>query len=218
MSLDEFMDNSTEERPKKKQKITVDTTEEFEELRTKAKAMCSCPEEWRQISKYKLARLKEWVTEQQFLRDKQTQQSISMGAAGIFAGLLDWASGSKGYVQNELMSNQGWRASFDEEMSTFTQLLSNRMQLAVLTTNGVVNGKQAQLKLSPEVPEERIDIVDEEINSSNDTIISNELERSTEEESYNETIGFDDTIDEETTTSGDHDLETDRDCNIREEI
>ena len=168
MSLQDFMSDTTTagetvERPKKKQKkAAAADTEEFEALRQEAKALCTCPEEWTVISKYKCQRLREWLVEKKFVRDKATQDSIATGAAGLFASALDWASGSKGHVREELLASQGWRQSFDEEISNFTALLSNRCKLAVLTTNGVVNGKQAQLRLSPDEPEPTISIIEDQ--------------------------------------------------------
>ena len=192
MSLENFMDNcktdDTPDQPKKK-KQKVDKTVDFEYLRQQAKAMCTCPEEWRLISKYKHNRLKEWITEREFLRDKETQQSITTGAASVFCNMLDWSIKAKGHVADELMQNQGWRTSFDEEVSGWSRLLSNKMRLAVMTSTGVVNGKQAQLKLSPDidVPEETITIESEingEILEDPDADVGQDREENNEMQGY----------------------------------
>ena len=170
MSLQDYIKTDdcsvTEEGPKKKKqkKVPAEDNVEFQLLRDKAKAMCSCPEEWKYVSKKKINVLREWIIEHEFIRDKQTQSSISAGAAGVFTGILDWSMGGKGHVSSELMENQAWRDSFDEEVSGWTKFLSNKARLAVLTSTGCVNGKQSQLLLSPGVPDEIIEEVQQEIN------------------------------------------------------
>ena len=173
MSVQEFMSKRPADSDlggggkKKKAKITKsdDTKAEFEELRARAKAMCTSPEEWKFVLKYKHARLQEWVTEHEFLRDKQAQQSISTGVENVVAMGLDWCLGGKGLVSEQLMTDQAWCASFDEELSGWTKFLSNSARLSFLTASNCARGKQAQMLLKPDAepdPKETEPVIEEE--------------------------------------------------------
>ena len=222
-TLESFMppaaDSEAEQPKKKKQKVTKSTQDdaEFVAMRTRARVLCTCPEQWRLVSKYKKSRIGEFIQEQEFLQQKAAEESISTGAASIFTHGLDWVlGGGKGYIKEELMSSAGWRASFDEEVGGFAALLNNKCRLAVLTSSGVMNGKQAQWALEPATPPETVPIIEQDlVEEQNEQLVVPEphVEYPTEEQ---EVVVDVVPAPEETPASWDSDHEASRDSFVRE--
>ena len=75
---------------------------------------------------------------------------------------LDWCLGGKGMVSEQLMTDQAWCASFDEELSGWTKFLSNSARLSFLTASNCARGKQAQMMLKPDEPKETSPTIEEE--------------------------------------------------------
>ena len=124
-----------------------------DELKKKARLYCTCPEQWRVVSRYNPKRLGEFVEEQEFLKNRQLYDSIFGFAHRVIGLTMDALTAGDGHVQNEIESDVSLRQAIEFEGSKFVQYLSNKLKIFALISVDTFNGKQKEIALRPEVVE-----------------------------------------------------------------
>ncbi len=73
-----------------------------DETRKKAQFYCTCPEQWRSVSRYNKERLEQFVQENEFRQQQALQMQVFDFAQKAIAFLADKLSAGNGYVQREI--------------------------------------------------------------------------------------------------------------------
>ena len=115
-----------------------------EETRKKAQFYCTCPEQWRSVSRYNKERLEQFVQENEFRQQQQLQMQVFDFAQKAIVFLADKLSCGNGYVQSEIENDQSLRSAIVVEAGNFVQLLSNKVKLLVLLSTDTMAGKMKQ--------------------------------------------------------------------------
>ena len=128
------------------------------ELRTKARFYCNCPEQWRSVSKYSEKRLTDFVHEREFSDERNLHDSIFNFAVSILGTVLDITMKGNSHIKNEIESDESLKQAIRLEGSNFVSYLNNRFKIVSLTAIDVFNAKQKQKLLDhpPETIEEII--------------------------------------------------------------
>ena len=64
--------------------------EDLTELRAIAKSFCSCPEQWKSVSRYKKERLQEFVDSKNFERDQAMRETVFSSLHKLSLMLKAW--------------------------------------------------------------------------------------------------------------------------------
>ena len=128
------------------------------DLKQKARLYCSCPQQWKSVSKYGLKRMEEFVQEKEFERQQQLFDNIFGFAHQFLALALDTVTKSNGFVQTEIENDLSLRQAIEAEGARFVQFLNNRWKLLALTSVDVFNGKRKQLLAEPPAEPEIVEI------------------------------------------------------------
>lgn len=143
-------EEKTEKKSKHKRKRTEEKVdEEIDGLRDRAKFLCTCAEEWKQVSKYNSKRLEEFVQERVYMQNKALSESVFDQIHALLALGLDKVSRGDGYVEEKVLANQNLRKSLEEEGQNFIFLLTNKIRILTLILLDVHSGKRTQRKNQP---------------------------------------------------------------------
>ena len=115
-----------------------------DETRKRAQFYCTCPEQWRTVSRYNKERLEQFVQENEFRQQQQLQLQVFDFAQKSIAFLADKLSAGNGYVQREIENDASLRSAIVVEAGNFVQLLSNKVKLLVLLGTDTMTGKMNQ--------------------------------------------------------------------------
>ena len=141
-SKDDQQSNKRKKKPYDKPKGDP----ELEELRKKAKSVCTCYEQWKSVSKYKKDRLKDFIEMREFDSMKNIRDNVFSTIHKCVSIAVDTITGGNGYVRDHIENDITLRTAFEEEGSNFVKYLSNRSKIAFLLTSDSVSGKMQQYK------------------------------------------------------------------------
>ena len=140
--MDEFFPQHKESaqvtnKKRKAEKPLID-----EDLRKRAQLYCTCPEQWRSISKYGNQRLAEFVTENEFRQAQSLQLQVFDFVQRLLAFGTDRLSCGGGYVQEQIEQDQNLRTAIQAEAGSFLCLLNNKVKLfTLMAATGKMNQK-----------------------------------------------------------------------------
>jgi hypothetical protein len=150
------MDFTYHEEPEKPVKITGKKRKcenDRDELREKAKIMCRDSEEYSSVNKMSAKQLKSFVDQKEFDQCAALRGSVFDGIHKMYAFVADTITGGEGYVQAQMLSDQSLRESIEQEALPLFKYLNNKVRIALLTGNNVVQGKMKQKAESPVIQE-----------------------------------------------------------------
>ena len=147
-NVEEFFSTQKLDEPaqvtgKKRKRQTIQP--ELDELKKKARLYCTCPEQWRVVSRYNPKRLGEFCEEQEFLKNRQLYYSIFGFAHRLIGLTMDAITSADGHVQSEIEADMSLRQALEFEGSQFVQYLSNKLKIFALISVETFNGKQKAL-------------------------------------------------------------------------
>jgi hypothetical protein len=125
--------------------------EDLTELRAIAKSFCSCPEQWKSVSRYKKERLQEFVDSKNFERDQAMRETVFSSLHKLYAFGLDLVSRGEGHVQTAIENDLSLRDALEQECGSLLKYLTNKSKIAFLTTTNVVQGKVVQKQSEPTI-------------------------------------------------------------------
>ena len=150
--MDEFFPQHKEaqvtNKKRKAEKPLID-----EDLRKKAQLYCTCPAEWRSVSKYGNQRLQEFVTENEFRQAQSLQLQVFDFVQRSLAFVTDKLSAGGGYVQEQIENDQNLRLAIQSEAGSFLCLLNNKVKLFALMASDTATGKMNQKLKEPKIIE-----------------------------------------------------------------
>ena len=156
-------------KPKKTKKrkpeggdVSGEQQESDNSLKRKARFYCSCPEQWRAVSRYTPQKMSEFVAEKEFQQNKDLSTTVFNGIHKGMAGLLDMVSNGEGHVEEQILADVTLRQSIEEEGASLIFLIQNKVRIIVLSVLDVYHGKRIQRKLRGPGP-----TIEEEVPSSN---------------------------------------------------
>ena len=194
--VDEYMANKSESIVeseviiKKKRKRDV-VGDDVTTLKQKARLYCTCPQQWKSVSRYSQKRMEEFINEKDFERQQQIYTSVFGFAHQLWALTADTIARGNGHVKRELESDMSLRQSIEAEGTQFVQFLSNRWRMLALTGVDVFNGKKNQRMAEP-VEEVHIEETDDGGNEDRPAFLAGETvpigtAKTPEDETENET-------------------------------
>ena len=124
-----------------------------EDLRKRAQLYCTCPAEWRSVSKYGNQRLQEFVTENEFRQAQSLQLQVFDFVQRSLAFVTDRLSCGGGYVQEQIENDQNLRLAIQAEAGSFLCLLNNKVKLFALMAADTATGKMNQKIKEPKIVE-----------------------------------------------------------------
>jgi hypothetical protein len=124
-----------------------------DELRQKAKILCRDSNEFSEVNKMSAKQLRSFVDQKEFDQSAALRGSVFDGIHRMYAFVADKLSGGEGFVQEQVLSDQSLRESIEQEALPLFQYLNNKVRIALLTGNNVVQGKIKQKAESPVVQE-----------------------------------------------------------------
>ena len=133
-----------------------------DDLRKRAQLYCTCPEQWRSVSRYSAERLAQFVSENQFREEQHLHNTIFSFVQRGLAYLADKFSSGGGYVQHEIENDESLRAAIVAEGGNFVGLLNNKVKLFSLMAVDTATGKMNQKFQEPQIVE-----ITEEIKNGN---------------------------------------------------
>ena len=99
--MDDFFPQNKEtavtSKKRKAEKPIID-----EDLRKRAQLFCTCPEQWRSVSRYSKERLEQFVQENEFRQQQSLQLQVFDFLQKSLAFATDKLSGGNGYVQEQI--------------------------------------------------------------------------------------------------------------------
>ena len=149
--MDEFFPQHKEAQVTKKRKAEKPLIDE--DLRKRAQYMCSCPEQWRSVSKYGNQRLQEFVLENEFRQQQSLQLQVFDFVQRGLAFVTDRLSAGGGYVQEQIENDQNLRTAIQAEAGSFLCLLNNKVKLFALMAADTATGKMNQKLKEPKIVE-----------------------------------------------------------------
>ena len=164
MDVEDYMGKiSVDKKPtpvnKKRKRSTTKTDSENNELRSKARFYCNCPEQWRSVSKYSEKRMIDFVHEREFNDEQNLHDNIFNFAVSILGTSLDIILKGNSHIKNEIESDESLKQAIRQEGCRFVSFLNNRFKIISLTAIDIFNGKQKQRLLDPPPPETIIEEV-----------------------------------------------------------
>ena len=157
--------------PEKVIKVTgkkrkAEKEENLDELRAIAKSFCSCPEQWKSVSRYKKERLQEFVDAKNFERDQAMRETVFSSLHKLYAFGLDFFSRGGGFVRQQVENDLSLRDALEQECSSLLKYLTNKSKIAFLTTTDLVQGKVVQKQSEPVIQH-----VDDESNEASESVV-----------------------------------------------
>jgi hypothetical protein len=142
--------------PEKATRVTgkkrkAEKEENLDELRAIAKSFCSCPEQWKSVSRYKKERLREFVDAKQFERDQAMRETVFSSLHKLYAFGLDFFSRGGGYVREQVENDLSLRDALEQECGSLLKYLTNKSKIAFLTSTDVLQGKVVQKQSEPTI-------------------------------------------------------------------
>ena len=128
----------------KTKKRKSDEDPELCELRHNAKNHCKNIKEYRLVSKYNKAKLEEYLSDRTFMQSAVMCQQFSDVTVNAYGFLLDKLTKGNGFVESEIKSDISLKVAMSREMIFFMQVITNRIQILILTTLNVFNAKKKQ--------------------------------------------------------------------------
>ena len=151
--MDEFFPQHKESAQVTKKRKAQEKPLIDEDLRKRAQYMCSCPEQWRSVSKYGNQRLQEFVTENEFRQQQSLQLQVFDFVQRGLAFVTDKLSAGGGYVQEQIENDQNLRTAIQAEAGSFLCLLNNKVKLFALMAADTATGKMNQKLKEPKIIE-----------------------------------------------------------------
>ena len=161
-------DVSNNEKPTKVtgKKRKHEKEEDLTELRAIAKSFCSCPEQWKSVSRYKKERLQEFVDAKNFERDQAMRETVFSSLHKLFAFGLDLVSRGDGHVREQIENDLSLRDALEQECGSLLKYLTNKSKIAFLTATDTINGKMIQKQSEPAIQH-----VDDESNEAGEELV-----------------------------------------------
>ena len=122
-----------------------------EDLRNKARFYCTCPEQWRSVSRYSAERTLQFVQENEFREQQHLQNQVFDFVQRGLGYLIDKFSGGNGFVQHEIETDQSLRSAIQQEAGNFVSLLNNKVKLLALLATDTMTGKMNQKLQGPQI-------------------------------------------------------------------
>jgi uncharacterized Fe-S cluster-containing protein len=132
-----------------KRKRHDDDGEDVSEMKKKAKFLCKCPEQWTSVNRMSKQRLKEWLSEQDYVTQTQLYGTVADFVHDIYAMMCDKLSRGDGYVESEIKGDLSLKDCIRHELGTIVSYLTNRWKLIALSTIDISNAKRRQLLDNP---------------------------------------------------------------------
>ena len=157
--------------PEKAIKVTgkkrkAEKEENLDELRAIAKSFCSCPEQWKSVSRYKKERLQEFVDSKNFERDQAMRETVFSSLHKLYAFGLDFFTRGNGYVKEQVENDLSLRDALEQECGALLQYLTNKSKIVFLTSTDVLQGKVIQKQSEPVIQH-----VDDEYNEASEIVV-----------------------------------------------
>ena len=150
--MDDFFPQNKEtavtSKKRKAEKPIID-----EDLRKRAQLFCTCPEQWRSVSRYSKERLEQFVQENEFRQAQALQLQVFDFLQRGLAFVTDKLSGGNGYVQHQIEKDQNLRTAIQAEAGSFIGLLNNKVKLFALMASDTCVGKMNQQLNEPKIIE-----------------------------------------------------------------
>ena len=116
------------------------------ELKHRCKFHCKDIKEWRTVSKYNKIKLEEYLSDRTFMDSAQMCQNFSHVALETYAFILDKVVKVNGFEEQEMNSDVTLKDAISREMIEIVTKITNRIQILILTSVNIFNGKKKQLK------------------------------------------------------------------------
>ena len=162
--MDEFFQEHQQSAQVTSKKRRAEKQPIDEDLRNKARYFCTCPEQWRSVSRYSAERLAQFVQENEFKEQQHLQNQVFDFVQRGLAYLADKFSGGGGYVQDQIENDQSLRSAIQAEGGNFVSLLNNKVKLFSLMAVDTMTGKMNQNLREPQIED-----ITQEIKNGNDT-------------------------------------------------
>ena len=151
--MDEFFPEHKESAQVTNKKRRAEKQPIDDDLRNKARFYCTCPEQWRSVSRYSADRLAVFVQENEFQEQQHLQNQVFDFVQRGLAYLADKFSGGGGYVQEQIENDQSLRSAIVAEGGNFVSLLNNKVKLFSLMAVDTMTGKMNQRLREPQIEE-----------------------------------------------------------------
>jgi hypothetical protein len=135
----------------KKRKAEKQPADDY--LRNKARFYCTCPEQWRSVSRYSAERLSQFVQENEFKEQQHLQNQVFDFIQRGLGYLIDKFSGANGFVSEQIENDQSLRSAIQQEAGNFVSLLNNKVKLLALLATDTMTGKLNQNLQEPQIVE-----------------------------------------------------------------
>jgi hypothetical protein len=164
----------------KKRKITQEKTSS-DELKQKARMLCTSAEQWRSVSRYSVLRLDQWVQDKEFEQTTAFHENVFDFVHKSYAVILDKLSGGAGYVEDQLLCDLSLKAALVEECYKMVGFITNKYRILALTTADCTHAKRLQWKENPPVETHVVEEINgdndyENTNDSSNEAVNNELD------------------------------------------
>ena len=124
-----------------------------EEIRKKAQFYCTCPEQWRSVSRYSKERLEQFVQENEFKQQQSLHLQVFDFVQKGIAFVTDKLSNGGGYVEEQIARDTNLRTAIQAEAGNFVSLLNNKVKLFALMAADTATGKMNQRQNEPKIIE-----------------------------------------------------------------
>ena len=121
-----------------------------EEKNEQAKRLCRNAEEYSHFCELPPKKQKLWLDQKKFASDQAFKDGIFGHIHGAYAFLIDKLTKSDGYTQQKIVNDLEIKKCLENELTPLLGYLNNRLQLSLLTTSGIIQGKTQQKKENPE--------------------------------------------------------------------
>jgi hypothetical protein len=146
----------TEVQEKKPVKVTGKKRkieEDKDDIKAKAKSLCRDAEEWSSVCKMSTKQLQNYIDKREFENNANLRSSVFDGVHRAYAFIADKLSAGGGYVYQQMLFDMPLRESIENEALPLFKYLNNRIKIAVLSANNVVQGKIKQKAETPVIEE-----------------------------------------------------------------
>ena len=146
----------TEVQEKKPVKVTGKKRkieEDKDDIKAKAKILCRDAEEWSSVCKMSTKQLQNYIDKREFENNANLRSSVFDGVHRAYAFIADKLSAGGGYVHQQMILDMSLRESIENEALPLFKYLNNRIKIAVLSANNVVQGKIKQKAETPVIEE-----------------------------------------------------------------
>ena len=146
----------TEVQEKKPVKVTGKKRkieEDKDGIKEKAKSLCRDVEEWSSVCKMSTKQLQSYIDKREFENNANLRSSVFDGVHRAYAFIADKLSAGDGFVQEKMLQDMSLRESIENEALPLFKYINNRIKIAVLSTNNVIQGKIKQKAETPVIEE-----------------------------------------------------------------